>query len=246
MREVQDLTIQRMSGAARVDQLLTERSDLFRQWIAVSPTHNCVTTGCRITLVPTSDIYVPSLYRNAAFLPPIHTFQVQFENGGGLEALVPANAYDERPILRGTRRSDDINTPKVIQEAHCAGLIELTYRQSQEEPQFFESWILGVYCNGLLMADAFRCAAGAPELEYIFELELSTTSSTIPIASSDHHRLNRPLGTSPTNPCLFPRMSLGNFTGEINRLVEIGITDISNCCGVPFAEKVKMVSWAQR
>lgn len=242
MREIQDLTIQRMRGVAGLDEILTERGNRFRQWIATSPTLNCVTTGCRISLVPTTELYVPALYRNSAFLPPLNRFHIQLENGGTIDALVPNPAVDERPILRGTRRSDNATDPSVVQEVHCSGLIELIYRESRKEPGFYASWILGVFCNGLLMAEAFRRAAGAPEVEYAFELEIAATSATVPILEYARHGINRLLGTSPKSPCLFPRMSLGDFVGERNRLIEIVMTDVLNSCGVPFSEKVKSVS----
>lgn len=243
MREIQDLTIQRLHGTTKLDEIFSERRNKFHQLIAKSPLHANGTSGCRISLVPTTELYAPPLYRNRAFLPQLQRFKVELATGAIIEAFIPNSAHDERPIVRGTQICDDANNPHVIQVAHRAGLMELTYRAT--ERVFYDTWIYGVLCNGLLMADAFRCAAGAPDIEYAYELEIAATGATVPVGSSSQYTTaNHLLGSSPMSPYLFPRMSLGSLASEIGRHVEIAITDVRNSCGIPFPEKVKLVSWS--
>lgn len=242
MREIQDLTIQRTHGGERLDKAFANRQDKFHDWIRMSPTHNTVTVGCRLTLVPTSEIYVDNLYRNSVFLPQLHRFDIQFNSGGSLEALIPHTAFDERPIVRGTRRMDDASNPQVIQEVHSSGLVELTFRASSSDAKLYQSWILGVFCNGMLMADTFRKGAGAPDVEYAFELEVDATTSTIPIMQGGKYERGL-LGTPPNRPYLYPRMSLGDWDRDFKRLVEITLRDIWNSCGVPLSDTIKLMSW---
>lgn len=174
MREIQDLTIQRTRVAERLDDLLPERRKSFLQWIAKAPTDKGVATGCRISLVPTADIYVRSLFRNTAALPMTRNFEITFDGGSAMTAIAPGHLFDERPIVRGTRRSNEKLNPDFVLEAHCSGLIEILYRDISPTPHFYMSWILGVLCNGLFIAESFRQAADAPEVEYAFELEIAS------------------------------------------------------------------------
>lgn len=238
MREIQDLTIQRVHGGERIDELFASRQAKFDNWIRTSPTHKVVTVGCRMSLIPTTDTYVDNLYQNRASLPQLHRFGIEFESGRSLDAQIPKSCLDERPIVRGMRRIDDASNPQAIQEIHSSGLVELTFRSSSESAKLYQSWILGVFCNGLLMADTFRKAAGTPDVEYAFELEVAATTLIVPIARLDRDERGL-LGTPPNSPCLYPRMSLGNFDKEFNRLFEITIRDIWNSCGVPFSDTIK-------
>lgn len=242
MREIQDLTIQRAHGVKQLDEIFARREEKFHDWIRTSPTQNTVTVGSRISLVPTSEIYIDNLYRNSVFLPQLHRFVIEFNSGGSLEALIPHNPLDERPIVRGTRRMDDPNNPQVIQEVHSSGLVELMFRNSATDAKLYQSWILGVFCNGILMADTFRKGAGTPDVEYAFELEVHATTSTVPIMQGGRYERSL-LGTPPNGPFLYPRMSLGDFDKDFKKLVEITLRDIWNSCGVPFAETIKLMSW---
>lgn len=240
MREIQDLTIQRTRIAERLDDLLAERRKSFLQWIVKAPTGNGIATGCRMSLVPTSEIYVPSLYRNTTALPTPRNFRITFDDGGSMKVITPDYFY-ERPIIRGTRRSNDKLNPDFVLEAYSSGLIEILHRDISPTPKFYMSWVLGVLCNGLFMAESFRRAANVPEAEYAFELEIASTNPTVALLGEDG-RVGPLLGTPPESPCLFPRMSLGDYAGGINQLFEIAMTDIMNSCGVTCATKVTQVT----
>lgn len=185
MRDIQDLTIQRMRMSEQLDELFVKRHQSFESWISSTRPDTGTTVGCRVTLIPTSAIYAGNLFRNNALVPRDHKFEIQFENGGRLEAFVPSSPTDERPIVRGTRRLDHAPNPNVVQEAHNSGLLEFCFRETERHPRLFVSWVIGVLCNGLLMADAFRKGVGAPDVEYAFELEIAATS---PHGSCHGHR----------------------------------------------------------
>ncbi len=240
MREIQDLTIQRTRGAERLDKLLDERRKSFLQWIAKSPVDKGIATGCRISLVPTSEIYVPTLFRNTTALPAPRNFEITFDRGDRMTAIVPGQFFYERPIVRGTRHSNEKLNPDFVLEAHCSGLIEILYRDISPTSKFYMSWVLGVLCNGLFMAQSFRRAADAPEVEYAYEIEIASTNTTLAIYGED--RVGRPLGAPPESPCLFPRTTLGDYRDGINQLFEIAMTDIMNSCGVTCPYKVTNVT----
>ena len=240
MREIQDLTIQRTHVADRLDNLLAGRRKSFLQWIANSPTDKGIATGCRITLAPTSEIYLASLFGNKSALPAPSNFEITFDDGEKMKALALGQLWDERPIVRGTRRSNQKLNPDYLLEAHCSGLIEILYRDINPKPEFYIAWILGVLCNGLFTAETFRRAAEASEVEYEFELEITSANSTVSVMNGNWR--GGLLGTPPESPCLFPRMSLGDYAGEINQLVEIAMTDLMNSCGITCPYKVTKVA----
>jgi len=243
MRDIQDLTIQRSAAGQHLDKVLADRDLRFQEWIRASSTTNRVSVGCRVSLVPTADIYVQHVYRNHAVLPYLHHFDIEFGSESKLEGQIPSTVHDERPIVRGTRRMDSSQQPSVIQEVHCSGLVEICFRESKEDAKLYDSWILGVFCNGILMADSFRKAAGAPDVEYALEFQVAATTTTVPITSIGRFRQFALLGTPPSSPCLYPRLSLGDFSREHKSLIEIAMTDIWNSCSMPFSKKITMVSW---
>lgn len=244
MREIQDLTIQRARGDDRINMLFSERRDAFHEWMRGPIDGNGKATGCRVTLVPSSELYLYPLHKHASFRPRMYQFKATYERGGNIEIGLPEGADFVRPIVRGVRYSNRQNNPDVLLDAHTSGLIEVLFRDhNHDDGRFYEAWILGVVCNGLQMANDFRCAAGAPEVEYQLEFEVMSQSlPTVPIFSIERYVRESPPGNSPASPCLYPRMSLGDLEHDKKQLVEYALADIRNSCGVSFSERVVSVT----
>jgi hypothetical protein len=243
MRDIQDLTIQRTRGSERLEQAFAKRGAIFRDWIKQMDSPTRTSAGCRVTLIPTADLYAKEVNRKPELLPRLQTFTLVTELGSNpIEAFLARSAYQDRPILRGVRRVDDEENPNIVQELHCTGLAEICFRATQlgeADAALYQTWILGAVCNGFVMADAFRRGIGAPDVEYAFEVEIASTMSYIPINFSNRNERTYQTPTT-SNPCLYPRMSLGGYE-EIPKLLEIVISDIWNSCGMHFPYHI--TSW---
>lgn len=243
MREIQDLTIQRARGDDRINMLFSERRDAFHEWMRgpITTSGNGQVTGCRVTLIPSTDLYLYPLHKNPSFNPEALGVEANYAAGGSVSFVIPHGFFFHRPIVRGVRFSDKRDAPNLILDAQSSGLIEILFRDStSSDGRFFAGWIIGTFFNGLEAANTFRCAAGSPETEYQLELEvMSTTQPMVPIYSNEAQYRGGPLGSSPRSPCLYPRMSFGSAEDNKVRLVEQAYADVLNSCGVSFTERIK-------
>ena len=241
MREIQDLTLQRARGTEGLEKRFAERQRDFQAWINQVALQNQVAVGCRITLIPTSDLYANDVYRSEALFARQKEIEITLDQDSKAKAFLPWEASQERPIVRGSRRTDYGNPTSLIIELHCTGLVEVCFRNlgaNQNDARIFPMWVFGAACNGFLIADTFRKGIGAPDAEYAFEVELASTMTTVPIASDTRYYITRLLSESlPASPLLFPRMSLST-ADEFPALIEQLWRDIYNSCGIPFNHKV--------
>ena len=167
MREIQDLTIDLLRGADRLESVFRQREAAFKQWLQFANTEH---GACRITAVPFAAFPgIPRLSGPNDF--PIRTrFAVNF--GNDLDFNGPS--WDRfRQIVRGFRWSKDDNT--IRYEVYENGLIDLWYRHpptDQPRVHFFIGWLLGAYLSVLEAIDTVRTMANVPEWEFAVEFIL--------------------------------------------------------------------------
>lgn len=246
MREIQDLTIERMHKTDRLNEVFAMRNTRFKKWIADATKGGFHAIGLRVTLAPTSDLYANDIFQNHQLFPDSHYFHISFDNGSATQVFVPFHPSLERPIVRGARREDNRTDARYYEEVTCSGIVEislLSILPLAKELHLFSSWILGAVCNGMLIANAFRCGVGAPDVTYELELEVAATTELVPITTFDRYPITRLLG-SPESPFVFPRVSVGPGTQVFNNIVSLTIRDIWNSCGKPFPLKVTGLSWS--
>lgn len=168
MREIQDLTIDLLRGADRLESVFGQREAGFRESLEfVNAEHG----ACRITAVPLGGFPgIPRLSGNPADFP----IRTHFRANLGVDMDFRGPATDRfRQIVRGFRWSKDDNS--VRYDVHESGLIDLWYRHPPaDRPQvhFFIGWLLGAYLSVLDAIDRARTVANAPEWEFAVEFVL--------------------------------------------------------------------------
>lgn len=247
MREIQDLTVQRAQNVVRLDDLFQERKSKFRDWVRATkaPQGASAIIGCRMTLIPTSDIHAENIFMNQVLVPKLQNFKIQLSDRRTCYDGAPVySCLSERPIVRGTQRMDRLDGPRLVQEVHCSGLVELVFRERMwEEMQCPVSWLLGVMCNGFHTAAVFRKGAEAPDTEFEYEFEIFSTAPDVLVVVSPFTEIGK------LSDCgyVYPRMSFGSDGPEQKcKRIEIALKDIWNSCGVPFELGVTGISESVR
>ena len=200
MREIQDLVLNLARGTEKLDTLLTERSERFKEEIPETLDSFTGIIGIRATAAPLGE-EVWFDYSHKALRDDLAWHSVLAHSGddfcelGGGESKIPASTNDWRPILRGARMGgfDHASnyTKKLYREIHCNGLVELGLVSSRSRSLFFTThtpheydvspednggilpaeWLITIFANLLVWIDRLRNHAGAPVAEYALELE---------------------------------------------------------------------------
>lgn len=242
MREIQDLTLFAERRSGEIDRAFEERRDSFRKWITEIPGIGDRETKLAIrgTAIPASaDVYVEKVVGNNEFFPRLRQFGGELN--GPVELFVPGTRsggfQPERPIFRGAQRTRDVSGSAAYQEVQKDGTIEIAYKIARRDGVLlFLPWIMGVCANVLVGAHSFRTAAGAPDIEYLFELELSAWRGDLEIGRFGSGSIDMLLGVAEPNPLVI-RLSIG-APDEFTRLLNIILDDICDAAGVgPRAEQ---------
>ena len=200
MREIKDLVLNLAIGTEKLDTLLTERSERFKEEIPEIIEWYEGVIGIRATAAPLGDeIWFD--YSHKALRDDVgwhsvlaHSDDDFCELEGG-DSKIPAYTNDWRPILRGARMGgfyrDSNSTKNFYREIHCNGLVELGLVSSRSPSLFFSThspneydqspednggilpaeWLITIFANLLIWIDRLRNHAGAPVAEYALELE---------------------------------------------------------------------------
>ena len=205
MREIQDLVLNLARGTEKLDTLLNERSERFKEEFRGFDNWNQDAIGIRATAAPLGDEiwFDPS---HKALRDELAWHSVIAHSGGdfceleGGDSRIPASTNDWRPILRGARMGGSPYRPtdpkpgyykKVYREIHCNGLVELgltSFRSTNLsfDPDQYEGgilpaeWLITIFANLLVWIDRLRNHAGAPVAEYALELETRIYGEPLP------------------------------------------------------------------
>ena len=199
MREIQDLVLNLARGTEKLDTLLTERSERFKEEIPEIIEWYEGVIGIRATATPVSDeIWFDPSHKALKDELAWHSVRVQLDDdsceldGGGIK--IPS-MNNWRPILRGARMGefhhDSNSTKNSYREIYCNGLVELGLVSSRSHSLFFTThspseydqspednggilpaeWLITIFANLLVWIDRLRNHAGSPVAEYALELE---------------------------------------------------------------------------
>jgi hypothetical protein len=168
MREIQDLTIDLLRGADRLDSVFRERGASFKESLEILNTEH---GACRITAVPLGGFPgVPRLSGNPDDFPITTRFRANL----GTDVDFTGPSLDRfRQIVRGFRWTKDDNSVRF--EVYESGLIDLWYRQppvDRSRVHFSIGWLLGAYLSVLDAVDTARIMANAPGWEFAVEFIL--------------------------------------------------------------------------
>ena len=198
MREIQDLVLNLARGTEKLDTLLNERSERFKEEFPEFEWHEGA-IGIRATAAPVGDeIWFEPSHEALRDELAWHSVRVQLDDdsceldGGGIK--IPS-MNNWRPILRGARMGEfyhnSNSTKNFYREIHCNGLVELGLVSSRSHSLFFTThspyeydqspednggilpveWLITIFANLLVWIDRLRNHAGSPVAEYALELE---------------------------------------------------------------------------
>jgi Putative DNA-binding domain len=209
MREIQDLTINLLRGADRLENVFRQRETAFKESLElVNSEHG----ACRITAVPLGTFPgIPRLSGNPNDFPIRTRFRGNI--GVDLDFLGPStNRF--RQIVRGYRWSADDSS--VRYEIYETGLIDLWYRHppvDRARVHFFMGWLLGAYLSVLDAVDTLRTMAHVPEWEFALEFVLEGITGTprhgggkVPLGALAIALFNGEQGRIDELPARFPRI----------------------------------------
>jgi hypothetical protein len=223
MREIQDLTLQVERGLTAIESQFEKRRERFaKRFLAYSGQTSkhlgasAHAFGLRATLVPLTPIYVERVHGNDAAIPPSHSLWATIEGRRSYNLDFWDDGGPWRPLVRGTVKSSGNRRFACSREVHCGGLIEyvVMHRREAEESgpgasPFYLSihWVMAQFGNALCAAEKFRRAAGAPDIEYGLEFDI-TSDAPLPIGFYGGAPFGDTLGPLPAGTT-FPRYSVG-------------------------------------
>jgi hypothetical protein len=206
MREIQDLTIDLLRGADRLESVFRQREAGFKESLEFV---NMELGACRITAVPLGAFPgIPRLSGHPNDFPIRTRFRVNFSTD--LDLAGPSTDRF-RQIVRSFRWSNDDNS--VRYEVYESGLVDLWYRHPPVDRlrvHFFIGWLLGAYLSVLDAVDTARTMANVPEWEFAVEFVLDG------ITGAPRHGGGKvPLGA----------LAIGQFNGplELGRIEELPV-----------------------
>lgn len=258
MREIQDLTLQTERGTARIDRILSQRSEGFRDELDRLSGQHELRAGARVTALPVWPLRAERVSRNREIFPE---FEAEFNCRIGNDPLVlkePPRPNLERPIVRGSRRVYQANTSycSLVQEMHCDGLAEIRFSQQitgEGELYVDACWILVSVANVLIMAERFRQHVGAGEVEFALEVELAMGTDPLNLRDLPEMQVywTAELARRPTYemlplvdlpPFCFPKMSVGS-RDRFDGLLAQFYVDLLNAGGLHTETPHLFVSW---
>ena len=222
MREIQDLTLRVAQSATRIDDLFSSRSEEFRKVISAG-----VNTGFRASFSPLWFLGEVRVHNNEALFPTLqNTNALSGENH--IEIQIPCSAWEQRPIVRGSRRYGENNKSSLLQIMADRGWGEIQYVKEEELPySLFPGWILFGLYNALRMISAYREGIGSPASEYVLEWEICCAQGEVTIGRWNPHT-HSILGK--TDPQTFPRLSVGD-PSEFDALLHRAYEDLLHALG---------------
>jgi hypothetical protein len=212
MREIQDLTLDLVRGADRVEEVFRQREAGFKESLQFVNTEQ---GACRITAVPLGAFPgLPRLSGNPNDFPIRTRFRVNFSID--LDFVGPSTDRF-RQIVRGFRWSKEDNS--VRYEVYESGLIDLWFRHPPADGQirvhFYIGWLLGAYLSVLDAVDTARTMANVPEWEFAVEFVVDGITGAprhgggkVPLGALAIGRFNEPyeMGRIEELPVRFPRI----------------------------------------
>ena len=220
---------------AQLDAFFTQSSARFAQWLGTPIKDGNGAAGFRISAIPaTAPLELGRLYGMDGLTPVRQNYTVA--NGlGRFQAHLVRLPERTRPIVRGVRRTFDVEGVLNYLEMHSDGRIDLGFRVGprQEQLMLTSGWIMAYTIFVLQTADRMRTLAGAPHAEYVLEVELgSSCADPVEIFRLDPSSSDPRLGDPLRLPLTLPRLSLGPAS-EVDQAINVVMTDLYDAVGEP-------------
>ena len=190
MREIQDLTIEKARGMARVDQAFAAQQENYLL-VRIPESEDLKEIGFRITLVPLSrPLAIDRPYAHEDLFRRQPSVMGSFAGGGslGLRAIdrdsLGRTTSPPQPILRGGQRLWQWHFLKQFEhhekryheialvEVLGNGTVDIIVKSNRAPPGLSMHWILTEAANAFRIVERTRLLGGNPDAEYVMEIEL--------------------------------------------------------------------------
>ncbi|HUS53599.1 MAG TPA: ATP-binding protein [Thermohalobaculum sp.] len=245
MREIQDLTLNLTRGDAVVEQAL-ERArarfhdcckDVFRTGKGLPGASGVSGFGIRASAAPVTPLYIDMLGREAAQHAPLRELTAK-TGEHQTRIMVPLYGSDVVALLRGKRWTNDRNRSDnflVERDIYRDGVVDYRLVRKFDEPDeavLFPGWVMALSANAMLAIERFRELAGAPSVEFAFELEIFVKGLQVPLMGYGSQRLS-PIGRAgiiPIGSHQLPIYALGSID-DFSEAVALIEQDFFNLAG---------------
>ena len=231
MREIQDMTLAAGRREEFTDVRFARAARQFAEWFVTPLDGQSRAAGFRITAVPVGARFdLRRLYGRDRLVSLRQRYQVTV-NGARLEANAVRLPERSRPIVRGVRRTYDEEGAPIYLDLYSDGVVDLGFRVAPrtDEQVLFLGWMIAYSINVLCAADALRNAAGMPDCEYGFEMEVRSRPADSPInlvGWGQRFSGDDTIGEALRRlPLLLPRLSFGPIE-ELDQVVSLIANDL--------------------
>jgi hypothetical protein len=224
MREIQDLTIDRLRGADRLNARLARLAETFNHatrkkfflQLAAAPT--------------TAKISLPWNTDPALILPTTRSFSSQ--DGKHTFSLPNQGVNGPRPILRGWRWVDQWVQPQLLVDVYWDGSVVVQFEVRDDETNWTldPELVVALAGNALLEVDRVRKLGGQPDAEYAVKFQIATqTALQVMNYGGGVLRIGRPVHIHTSlSPPVYVVSSSDTFSGFIDDIQR----DLFNAAGV--------------
>ena len=238
MREIQEMTVASLRREDRINARFSRAASDFARWVEVIPSNVPLVVGLRITAVASgSSFNLGRLFSKAGLLPQKQSYKLRVGNNPS-EAHVYRMPHSERPIVRGTRWSDNSERTRI--DLYSDGTVDIGIKIPPSEGLTILpiEWVLAYLVTALKAAHSLRSLAGLPDCECEIEIETRLTSAGGTINLVGFERPLYPcdvLGSLPGTPSTMPRLSFGPFS-ELDEVLTACYTDFLDAAGVRYKD----------
>ncbi|MGE0030327.1 MAG: helix-turn-helix domain-containing protein [Steroidobacteraceae bacterium] len=233
MREIQDLTL----NSTRGFDFVTTRMQEFREAFEARAKPDAILPGIervgfRASAVPIQKLALPRIAIVEAVEGTRHRFQVTRQGGRPFGAVLPAQVYSRRPILRGHMVSQEDDDRKYCHSAFDDGsqsayLVISKAANHEAAGVIFEGWVVGLLLSVLGVTRVLATAAGSPTLEFALNVQLTRSHQAVRVWFEGQFVASQ-VGQ---NNLALPTYSYIPEHGEI-QIVDLVTADLRNATGL--------------
>ncbi len=231
MRDIVDMTLARGRRDERVRDRFRRSADQFAKWFETPLQGYDSWVGFRITAVPIGMEFDLGRLYGRPLARQQQKYRVEID-GGQLVAEAHYIPQNERPKLRGLRRTDDVGVTYL--EAGSDGSFDFGFRSPSEGQSLLVGFLVAYTINALRVVDGLRNAAGAVDAEYAVEVEVHGFPSSTPVRIGTRQpsvmSYVYDIGKLDELPFLLPLLSFGPMT-ELDQAISQIYNDLRDAVG---------------
>lgn len=235
MREIHDIVMRLSRRQNEIERRLSDRRELFENWVGLKNQYGNPLTAFRVTAVPVgAPLYVEKVFGNREvsrnFLSAKGSWKQQGTQPFVRDFPCPCPSASERRILGGTSWASHPNDQRSgVKTIFRDGLVDIWFKWPWYKAQewsgsravFPIGWLVASTTDALATVHAFKNVALSPNCEYGVQLEIAATNGEVesPIQLGDWGGSFPELYDAFETPALLGPYSLGESDAVVNTVV---------------------------